>query len=159
MHPEVDKGNGSMTLGDRARNTLLKCGNIVATYYGYELATVGEYADGDRRFFDRMSEGKNLGFKKYDEVVCFLRGHWPPGAAWPVKHAIEPPDRQEVRKFMADLPAKRQLTPQHRPKKKGWRNKFLESPVVPDASTATTAPARSLSCPPSSDRVGEFVDE
>lgn len=143
-----------MTHGDKARNTLLKCAEIVAEYYGVDLEKVAECSDGDRRFFDRMKAGKNLTIKKYDEVSWFLAGHWPPKAAWPKENALDRPDRDDVRKFMTKLPKKRHLT-----KPKNWRNKFLESPSVSDVAVATLAPTRSKPIPPGNDRVGDFVED
>lgn len=147
-----------MSLGDRARNTLLKCGRIIAAHYGYELATVAERAYGDRRFFAGLAEGQNLTFKKYDEVAWFLRGHWPHGVEWPSRGTFDPPEPSEVKAFMAKLPKKRRLIAPRLPPQERAMKKSNPSPV-PDASRATKPAPTHSALPPFVEGVGDSLGQ
>lgn len=47
-------------------------------------ATVGRQAAGDWRFFERLNDpAKTFTARKFDEIIDWFSGNWPPETPWP----------------------------------------------------------------------------
>ena len=68
---------------DTLRQNLLSCAARYAEAMGLGDGTVGAYAAGDWRFFERLRAGKTFTAKKYDEVMAWFDTKWPTDTKWP----------------------------------------------------------------------------